>query len=305
AAKQAQIVKIRKGERTVVAENEAQSQYALAQSGDEMRRLALQAEVLHTQPTRWLFAQAGLSVGMRVLDVGCGAGDGSFLAAEFVGPSGRVVGIDSSPQAIETARLRASRAGLSTVAFEKADLQAYESPEPFDALVGRAVLMHLPTPAAALQRLLRSVRPGGVVAFREVLIGEPFLEATPRSELVDRFNAWYMTDALPALEALGLEGKMGFRLHQVFRDAGLPAPQLWLHAPVGSEPGWPGWEYIGQQVQMIAATAAKAGASLPSELEPASLGARIRDAVLQQGGVLRLQRGVQAWARKPESPSRG
>ena len=169
----------------MTADDNSQSRYLLAQSEEEMRRLALQAEVLHTQPTRWLFQQAGLSAGMRVLDVGCGAGDGTFLAAEFVGPSGRVIGIDSSPRALDTARLRADRAGLGNVAFIEADLQDYVHPEPFDALVGRAVLMYLPDPAAALRSLLRSVRGGGLVAFREVLIGEPLLEATPRSELVD------------------------------------------------------------------------------------------------------------------------
>lgn len=87
-----------------------------------MRRLAAQANVLHTQPTRSLFQEASLSAGMRVLDVGCGAGDVSFLAAEFVGPSGTVLGIDSSSRALDTARLRADRAGLGNVAFLEADL---------------------------------------------------------------------------------------------------------------------------------------------------------------------------------------
>src|SRR5438874_917206 len=225
----------------MAAEEESQARYPLAQSEEEMRRLAVQADVLHTQPTHWLFQQAGLSAGMRALDVGCGAGDATFLAAEFVGPSGVVLGIDSSARAVDIARLRASRAGMSNVAFTEADLQAYVSPDLFDALVGRSVLMYLPDPAAALRSLLRSVRAGGLVAFREILIGEPFLEATPRSELVDLFNAWYLADAVPTLEALGMDGKMGFHLQQVFRDAGLPVPQMWLHAPIGSEPSWPGW----------------------------------------------------------------
>jgi cyclopropane fatty-acyl-phospholipid synthase-like methyltransferase len=48
--------------------------YPVVQSDEEMRRLELQAEVLNTHPTRWLFQQAGLGAGMRVLDVGSGAG---------------------------------------------------------------------------------------------------------------------------------------------------------------------------------------------------------------------------------------
>ena len=49
-----------------------QVSYPFAQSEEEMRRLAVQAEVLHTEPTRSLFQQAGLAPGMRILDVGCG-----------------------------------------------------------------------------------------------------------------------------------------------------------------------------------------------------------------------------------------
>lgn len=144
------------------------------------------------------------------------------------------------------------------------------------------------------------MRAGGVVAIREILLGEPLLEAIPRSELVDQFNAWYLGDVVPALEVLGIDGNLGLRLPQVFRAAGLPAPQTWLHAPIGSEASWPGWEYLGLQFQEIAAAAARVGAQPPAALEPSSLGARIRDEVLQQGGVLRIQRGVQVWARKPE-----
>jgi ubiquinone/menaquinone biosynthesis C-methylase UbiE len=284
---------------TVTGEEASQTRYPLAQSEEEMQRLAMQADVLHTQPTRWLFQQAGLSAGMRVLDVGCGAGDGAFLAAEFVGPSGTVIGIDSSASALDTARVRADRAGLTNVSFIQSDLGDYVHPEPVDALVGRAVLMYLTDPAATVRSLLRSVRAGGLVAFREVLVGEPFLEATPTSPLVDQLNTWYMAGAFPALQAMGVDGRMGLRLHQVFRDAGLPTPQMWMHAPIGCEPGWPGWEYVGHQFRMIGSVAARAGVEIPAAVGASDLGARVRDEVLQQGGALRLQRGVQAWAHKP------
>jgi cyclopropane fatty-acyl-phospholipid synthase-like methyltransferase len=51
-----------------------ESAYSIEQSEAEMRRLALQAEVVESQPTRWLLEQAGLAAGMRVFDIGCGAG---------------------------------------------------------------------------------------------------------------------------------------------------------------------------------------------------------------------------------------
>jgi predicted RNA methylase len=68
-------------------------QYPLGHAEHELERLNLQARMIEPF-TRHLFRQAGLSAGMRVLDVGCGCGDVAFLAAELVGPSGQVVGVD-------------------------------------------------------------------------------------------------------------------------------------------------------------------------------------------------------------------
>ena len=57
-----------------------------------------------------IFAEAGIRPGMRVLDLGCGAGDVTFVAADLVGPDGSVVGVDRSPQALARAQLRAGSA---------------------------------------------------------------------------------------------------------------------------------------------------------------------------------------------------
>jgi ubiquinone/menaquinone biosynthesis C-methylase UbiE len=70
----------------------------------------LQATILRPFTER-LLRNAEIGPGMRVLDLGCGPGDVSMLAAELVGPSGSVVGIDRSPQVIALARTRAQAAG--------------------------------------------------------------------------------------------------------------------------------------------------------------------------------------------------
>ncbi|HEY1296456.1 MAG TPA: class I SAM-dependent methyltransferase [Chloroflexota bacterium] len=277
---------------------ESHEKYPLAQSEEEMQRLALQADVLHTEATRWLFERAGLRGGMRVLDVGCGAGDVAMLAAELVGQNGSVVGIDSSATAIDTARLRADRAGLANVSFIQADVADYVHLDEVDAIVGRSVLMYLRDPVSVVRSLLRPLRPGGIVAFREVIIAEPWLEAAPRSQLVDELNTWIMAYAVPAIQDMGVDVRLGLHIHQVFRDAGLATPEMWLHAPIGCEAGWRGWEYVGYQIRAASSLVARAGVRLPAELDPDTLGSRIRDEVLQQGGVLRIQRGVQAWTRK-------
>jgi len=67
--------------------------------------------------SRAVLEAAGLARGMRVLDIGCGAGDLSFLAAEVVGRSGSVLGIDRAPEAIAAAKARARERGLKRVRF--------------------------------------------------------------------------------------------------------------------------------------------------------------------------------------------
>ncbi len=91
---------------------------------------------------------------MHVLDVGCGAGDVSFLCARLVGTEGRVVGIDRSPESIALATQRAQAAGLENVTFVAGDVAPVTIDWRFDAIVGRLVLMYFADPAALLRSLL-------------------------------------------------------------------------------------------------------------------------------------------------------
>jgi ubiquinone/menaquinone biosynthesis C-methylase UbiE len=104
---------------------------------------------------------------MRVLDIGCGAGDVSFLAADFVGPTGSVIGVDRSSDAVAVATSRATIAGLRNVRFQSAELDEMMLDAPADALVGRLVLMYSPAPVRTLRQLLTQVRSGGIVALHE------------------------------------------------------------------------------------------------------------------------------------------
>lgn len=85
-----------------------QVEYALGHSSRELDRLTFQASVFASF-TSQLFVQAGIKPGMRILDVGSGSGDVSFLAAELVGEGGHVLGVDRSAAAVERARGRAIR----------------------------------------------------------------------------------------------------------------------------------------------------------------------------------------------------
>ena len=83
--------------------------YVLGHNDNELDRLTTQARMLEPF-TRQLLVEAGIRPGMRVLDVGCGSGDVSFLAANLVGPNGRVVGVDVARAAVVRARAVSSMA---------------------------------------------------------------------------------------------------------------------------------------------------------------------------------------------------
>ena len=82
-----------------------QTDYVLGHSKPEIERLIAQSALLHSTTLR-LLHETGLKSGMRVLDIGCGAGDVSMLAAKIVGKTGTVVGIDRSIDAINYASNR-------------------------------------------------------------------------------------------------------------------------------------------------------------------------------------------------------
>src|SRR4249920_1242226 len=121
---------------------------------DEEKRLEAQSGIVNPFTER-LFRDGGLGSGMRVLELGSGAGDVAMLAARIVGPQGEVVGVEGSPVAIDTARRRAGDAGLRNVSFLEGDLREIDAvigsdQPPFDALVGRFVLPFMPDLASVL-----------------------------------------------------------------------------------------------------------------------------------------------------------
>ncbi len=201
--------------------------YVLGHSGGEIERLKAQARLIDPI-TRRIFHQAGVVPRMRVLDVGGGAGDVAFLAADMVGPDGEVVGVDRVGDAIEAARARAGERSLSNVEFLAGDPAEMTFERPFDAVIGRYVLQFQKDPAAMLRRLADRVRPGGLVVFHELDWGGP--SSFPPAPTYDRCRRW----GLETLRAHGTETRMGSKLHSTFVEAGLSAPSMRLEALVSA-----------------------------------------------------------------------
>ena len=110
----------------------ANQAYVLGHSDQELARLNEQARIVEPI-TRRFFGDAGLVSGMRVLDVGSGAGEVSFLAADLVGDTGTIVGVDRASAAVEVARARAIASGRRNVSFREGDAAEIKFDEPFDA----------------------------------------------------------------------------------------------------------------------------------------------------------------------------
>src|SRR3984893_14135333 len=142
------------------------SRYVLGHSDRELDRLDQQARLIDPITRRFLCA-AGIVPGMRVLDVGSGAGHLALLAADLVGAGGEVVGTDRSPAALATARKRAAAPALPNVTFREGDPAEMTFDRPFDAVIGRYVLMFQSDPTAMLRGVAKHARRGGVIFFQE------------------------------------------------------------------------------------------------------------------------------------------
>jgi ubiquinone/menaquinone biosynthesis C-methylase UbiE len=205
------------------------SQYALGSTDAEHQRLIRQAKWLATHTER-LLREAGISPGQRVLDLGSGVGDVALIAARLVGPSGEVVGIERDPRSIARADARVAEAGLRNVSFTQSDAAEIPGDRPFDAAVGRYILMFLPDPISVLRSLSHLVRPGGILAFQEPC-WKSFLEQSARLPL------WSLAASLlvETFQRSGTNTEMGPALSRVFQEAGLPAPSTHTDTLLGSE----------------------------------------------------------------------
>jgi SAM-dependent methyltransferase len=203
--------------------------YALSSSSeDEHQRLSRQSAA-HEPFTRCLLERAGIGPGMRVLDVGCGPGDVSFLVSGMVGVEGSVVGVERDEQAVATACRRAEGAGFGNVEFVCGDFRDIQlDGGPFDALVGRFVLMYQADPADAVRRAVSHLRPGGIAAFLEAnMIGSAvparWLGLWPTTPASEQLSVWIYE----AFARLGTQPDMGGRLPHTFAQAGLePSPDV-------------------------------------------------------------------------------
>lgn len=266
--------------------------YVMGSSGPELERLRTVSALYRDVTLRWL-QRAGIGPGMSVVDVGCGPGDVALLAAGLVGPTGSVLGVDGSPEALSLARARTGAAGLDTVRYEEADIGSWMPDGTVDAIFGRLILMHLPDPAAVLGRLAGFVRPGGVIAFQDVVLATR--RAVPGLPLVGAFNGW----VLETMRRAGRPTDMGLRLAAAFSEAGLPEPNLTTGQPVERGPDALGYSIMAGDVVSLLPRMEALGVATASEVDPETFGERLRAEAAASDAVLLSPLMVGAWARVP------
>ena len=265
--------------------------YVLGHDSDEHRRLMLQSRFVGDL-TEIVFARAGLAKGMHVLDIGCGAGDVSLLAAAFVGAGGSVLGIDQSPESVALASERAKAAGLANVRFEVGRLEELHDVGTFDALVGRLVLLYLKEPALVLKQLAERIRPGGLVVFHEMEMTT--VRTVPEVPLWARVGHWIVEGFTRA----GVETSMGSRLYSIYQQAGLPEPAMISAGRVEGSPQSQIFEWVAQTVRSLLPMIEKTGVATRDEVGIDTLADRLRAESVARSAVIHSPLFVGAWTRK-------
>ena len=275
-----------------MSESKSDATYTMGRSQEEEDRLIQQSQ-LYDAVTRRFFRAAGISSGMKVLDIGSGAGDVAMTAAELVGPAGAVVGVDVNPAILETAQARAQAAGLTNVEFVAGDARTLNLGNDFDAVTGRLVLMYMADPADALKQLATRLRPGGIAAFQEADF-TPYQQVhSPDTPLANELIGWI----LKVFEHSGAHIDMGFGLYRAFVEAGLPQPDMHCEYPVGGPDDWAGYQYAANSLRSLIPLLEQYGIATAAEVDVDTLAERIRREVVASKRPIRLVPHVTAWAR--------
>jgi SAM-dependent methyltransferase len=271
-----------------------QQQYVLGSSPEELARLDAQAAAID-RPTRLLLQAAGITPGMRVLDLGTGLGHVAQIAGEFVGPAGSVVGLDNAPEVLALARERAQYAGARTLTFVEGSAGSWRSSDLFDAIVARLLLFHVADPEAIVRHHLQNLRPGGLLATIDFDLGPS--RAEPQVPIVDDALRWVHQ----AFRAAGGSPRIGARLGAILEDAGLQQVSTFGIQPYvrATAPG--SGALLAGVVRSLAPVIVANGIATAAQLRLDHLQERIERETRRVDAVILLPTVVGAWGRSVDT----
>lgn len=268
--------------------------YQLGSDAAELERLDLQGRVL-APATRTMLEAAGVGRGMRVLDLGSGAGDVAFVASELVGSDGEVVGVDQSSDSVSMARARAEERAPSNVRFVVGDVHDRIGDGPFDAIIGRLVLMYVPDPAAVLRTQAALLRLGGVVAPIEFDLHSA--RSLPSTPLVAQALSWLRA----AFTAARVEPALGPRLWSVLLEAGLQPRGMLGVQPYFAPDDPDGAAILAGIVTTALPLIERAGVATAAQVGADTLRQRIAEELLSAPAVFAHPILISAWAKNTKT----
>ena len=271
--------------------------YALEYDQDKLERLEHRASVL-APVTRLILQQAGIAAGMRVLDLGTGTGAVARLAAEMVGPTGRVVGLDRASNALAAAETRRQADGLTNVTFVEGDVDSWDHDGEFDAVIARLILFHLRDPAAALAHHARSLPPGARVVAMD--LDASAARSVPATPAVAEAMDWI----LQGFQRIGANPTMGSRLGSLLEAAGLHDPTVLGFSTYHTCRDPDGPLLLAGIVRSLLPVLERGGAASNVDIDADTLPSRMADELAMANAVFVPPTLVAAWATVGAPPDR-
>lgn len=243
--------------------------------------------------THKLLIDAGISEGMRILDVGCGYGDVTFMLSRLVTASGEIIGIDHDINALSIARERQAAFDQydQTTFIQSSLLEVPDSIGTFDAIVGRRVLMYQADIVATATALTKILRPGGVMVFQEhdTTMAPTSVEAFT---LHKKAQSWIQQ----MIEREGADLHIGFNLHSILTNAGLKVESVRAECMVQTPDAPYG---LGNIVKACLPRIVALGVATADEIDINTLQQRLDDERNQSKSIYIGDVIFGAWARKP------
>ncbi len=120
--------------------------------------------------------------GETVLDVGSGAGVDAIIAARAVGPEGRVIGVDMTPEMLDAARQNADRMGLANIEFREGLVERLPiDAESIDLVISNGVLNLMVDKHGAYRQVARALKPGGRFQIADICVDKPVSDSAKRN----------------------------------------------------------------------------------------------------------------------------